>query len=59
MNAPFIWLNEPGSWAFEDGTLSISTNERTDFWRHTFYGFERDNGHAWLRPCRGISPLPP
>ena len=53
MSAPFTWLNEPDSWAFEDGTLSISTNERTDFWRHTFYGFERDNGHAWLRPVSG------
>src|SRR5262245_40206045 len=50
MTAPFTWLNEPAFWAFEGGTLKISTDERTDFWRHTFYGFERDNGHALLRP---------
>jgi regulation of enolase protein 1 (concanavalin A-like superfamily) len=50
---PFTWLNEPGSWTLADGILSISTDERTDFWRHTFYSFERDNGHAWLRPVSG------
>ena len=53
MTASFAWLNQPRSWSFENGTLSISTDERTDFWQHTFYGFERDNGHAWLSPVTG------
>jgi len=53
MTAPFAWLNEPRSWSYEDGRLSIATHERTDFWRHTFYGFVRDNGHAFLRPVTG------
>jgi regulation of enolase protein 1 (concanavalin A-like superfamily) len=53
MSASFTWLNEPGSWTLADGTLRITTDERTDFWQHTFYGFERDSGHAWLRPVSG------
>src|SRR5262245_65587217 len=53
MSLPFTWLNEPASWSFENGTLSVFTDERTDFWRKTFYGFERDSGHAWLCPVSG------
>jgi uncharacterized protein len=53
MTSPFTWLNEPASWSFENGMLSISTDEHTDFWRRTFYGFERDSGHARLCPVSG------
>ena len=30
-----------GSWC----VLNVSTEQETDFWRETHYGFNRDNGH--------------
>ena len=39
------WLNEPPAWREQDGVLSVTTAERTDFWRETHYGFVRDDGH--------------
>lgn len=49
----FAWLNEPPNWAAEDGRLRLATDKATDFWQSTFYGFERDSGHAFLRPVSG------
>jgi Protein of unknown function (DUF1349) len=40
-----VWLNEPREWHLEAGVLSVSTEQETDFWRETHYGFNRDNGH--------------
>ena len=28
-------------------TLDVTTDARTDFWRHTHYGFVRDSGHLF------------
>lgn len=39
------WLNEPAGWRFEDGAIVVDVDAGTDFWRHTHYGFVRDNGH--------------
>ena len=39
------WLNPPADFGFEGGDLWLTTGERTDFWRETFYGFTRDSGH--------------
>ena len=40
------WLNEPKSWSVDEhGELSVATDEGTDFWRSTHYGFIRDSGH--------------
>ena len=49
----FQRLNEPAVWRAEEGRLSLTTDDRTDFWQHTFYGFSRDSGHASLRPVSG------
>ena len=49
----YFWLNEPSKWASSDSKLTLSTADRTDFWQETFYGFRRDNGHAYLRPVEG------
>jgi uncharacterized protein len=49
----FRWLNEPPSWNADGGMLTLTTGERTDFWQHTFYGFKRDDGHAFLKPVGG------
>ena len=52
-NHQFKWLNEPGRYFFSDGSLSITTDPRTDFWQRTHYGFRNDNGHALLAPLAG------
>ncbi|MFD8722614.1 DUF1349 domain-containing protein [Streptomyces sp. NPDC059629] len=39
------WLNEPPRWSVDDGCLVVTTGDRTDFWRETFYDFIRDDGH--------------
>jgi uncharacterized protein len=39
------WKSEPRQWqALPDG-IQLTTDAGTDFWRHTHYGFVRDNGH--------------
>ncbi len=53
MEPGFHWLNEPKEWSGDAGRLFLRTDARTDFWRKTFYGFERDSGHAFLKPVRG------
>jgi regulation of enolase protein 1 (concanavalin A-like superfamily) len=47
------WLNEPPRWSFDDGTLRVSTGDRTDFWRGTHYGFFRDDGHLYYEEREG------
>jgi regulation of enolase protein 1 (concanavalin A-like superfamily) len=39
------WTNEPPEWTDANGLLTVVTGHRTDFWRHTHYGFVRDDGH--------------
>lgn len=39
------WLNQPTKWTLEDGTLRVISDDKTDFWRKTSYGFIRDSGH--------------
>jgi regulation of enolase protein 1 (concanavalin A-like superfamily) len=53
VSGQYHWLNEPEIWRAETNGLTLATGDRTDFWRHTFYGFHRDSGHAWLRPVSG------
>jgi regulation of enolase protein 1 (concanavalin A-like superfamily) len=53
MPSNFQWLNAPASSEGDEQALALTTDEATDFWRHTFYGFVRDNGHAFLAPATG------
>lgn len=53
MSQVFTWLNPPPRWSGDAAALEMETGPKTDFWRRTFYGFERDNGHAWLTPVDG------
>lgn len=53
MEVEFRWLNEPSDWQGDASRLEFRTADSTDFWRKTFYGFVRDNGHAFLRPVSG------
>ena len=39
------WHNEPKHWSIDDEQLRIATDNETDFWQKTYYGFTPDNGH--------------
>ncbi len=39
------WPNPPLKYTLTNGVLTAETGDQTDFWRETFYGFVRDNGH--------------
>ena len=40
-----VWFNEPSDWHLEVGVLNVTTDQKTDFWQETHYGFTRDTGH--------------
>ena len=44
------WLNEPAHWLANEAGLTLTTDEKTDFWRETHYGFTRDSGHFLAFP---------
>jgi uncharacterized protein len=48
----FYWFNEPSTYQLGDG-LEIFTDEKTDFWQRTHYGFRRDDGHCLLTTLAG------
>lgn len=41
------WLNEPRRWQATGSRLTVITDENTDYWRRTLYGFTRDTGHFY------------
>jgi uncharacterized protein len=53
MQDRFTWLNPPSHWRQLDGDLIVTTDDRTDFWRKTEYGFIRDSGHFAYRTVVG------
>ena len=47
------WFNDPPEWSVSGSTVRAVTGMKTDFWRRTFYGFTRDDGHFFFRRVRG------
>ena len=47
MQPSFHWINEPAEWHRDADGLTVVTDKHTDFWRHTWYGFERFSGHHY------------
>jgi uncharacterized protein len=43
--ADMTWLNPPAHAAVDGGSITVTTADRTDFWRETCYGFSRHSGH--------------
>jgi regulation of enolase protein 1 (concanavalin A-like superfamily) len=39
------WINPPERWRLVSDRLLVATDNATDFWRETHYGFILDNGH--------------
>jgi regulation of enolase protein 1 (concanavalin A-like superfamily) len=48
-----VWFNEPPVWHVKSNSLFVKTGDRTDFWRQTFYGFIRDDGHFCYKKIKG------
>ncbi|CAF0880926.1 unnamed protein product [Adineta steineri] len=48
-----IWLNEPQIWSDNLSVIKVHTDAKTDFWRKTRNGAERDNGHFYYRSLPG------
>jgi regulation of enolase protein 1 (concanavalin A-like superfamily) len=49
----FQWHCEPPKWDITDNQLVVETAYQSDFWRKTFYGFLRDNGHFFYKETEG------
>ena len=49
----WCWLNEPAEWHQTDDGLQVVTDKQTDFWRSTWYGFERFSGHLYAAEVAG------
>ena len=47
MRNTFSWINEPQQWDYQNDKLTVVTDDHTDFWRKTWYGFERFSGHIY------------
>jgi len=47
------WLNAPPAWEMNQGRLLVRSDDKTDFWQETYYGFHRDNGHFLGKSRRG------
>lgn len=41
------WMNAPERWHLDGERLLVVTDNATDFWSETHYGFTRDNGHLF------------
>jgi uncharacterized protein len=51
--ADFKWINTPGKFTLGTDRLTIITDPETDFWQRTYYGFQNDNGHAFVKDVEG------
>ena len=47
------WQNKPLVWSTQSDTIKIASDQKTDFWRQTHYGFIRDNGHFYYKDVKG------
>jgi len=47
MKPNFYWINEPRQWAQDGEEIQVITDENTDFWCNTWYGFNRFSGHVY------------
>ena len=43
-----FWINRPKKFSVSEEKITVTTEEKTDFWQRTHYGFRNDNGPAFL-----------
>ena len=46
--ASYTWINPPEAVEITETDLQFKTQPGTDFWQRTHYGFQNDNGHAFV-----------
>jgi regulation of enolase protein 1 (concanavalin A-like superfamily) len=49
----FFWINQPNYFRLKNNRLTVITDPGTDFWQRTYYGFQNDNGHAFVSEING------
>lgn len=49
----FFWINPPAKFILGNDLLTIITDPETDFWQRTYYGFQNDNGHLFIKKVDG------
>lgn len=42
------WINPPVKFTADADKINIITDPKTDLWQKTYYGFQRDNAHAFV-----------
>ena len=43
-----FWINRPKKFSVSEEKITVTTEEKTDFWQRTHYGFRNDNGPTFL-----------
>ena len=43
-----FWINRPKKFSVSEEKITVITEEKTDFWQRTHYGFRNDNGPTFL-----------
>lgn len=49
----YYWQNQPQNFQLEAGRLLMETDPGTDYWQRTYYGFQNDNAHTFIREVEG------
>lgn len=49
----FSWLNQPKVFSLDNDRLTILTDPETDYWQRTYYGFQNDNAHTFIKEILG------
>ncbi|MDF2985952.1 MAG: hypothetical protein K0R50_1462 [Eubacterium sp.] len=49
----FHWHCRPPNLDITESGLIVETANQSDFWRNTYYGFVRDNGHFFYKETKG------
>jgi uncharacterized protein len=51
--APMQWHNPPAKWSADKNAITLDVMPKTDYWRTTHYGYNRDSGHFYYREMGG------
>ena len=51
--APMQWHNPPAKWSADKNAITLDVMPKTDYWRTTHYGYNRDSGHFYYREMAG------
>lgn len=49
----YFWLNPPSKFEIKGDELVLVTEPETDLWQGTYYGFRKDDAHAFLTETTG------